>query len=82
MESVKKQAEAILELESELSKSKKQERAYEEAIEALQGDLDTMEQEINKLKVVISTSDKQGNIFFFLLFQLCFELTYEFRSFK
>lgn len=60
MESVKKQAEAITELEGELVKSKKQERAYEEAIEALQGDLDTMEQEINKLKQNAVASDKQG----------------------
>lgn len=60
MESVKKQAEAILELEGELVKSKKQERAYEEAIETLQGDLDTMEQENNKLKQSASVADKQG----------------------
>lgn len=60
MESVKKQAEVIVELESELSKSKKQERTYEEAIEVLQTDLDAMEEEMNKLKIVISASDKQG----------------------
>lgn len=60
-EAVKKQADAISELESELLKSKKQERAYEEAIEALQGDLDTMEQENNKLKQTVSVADKQGS---------------------
>ncbi|KAK4702285.1 dynactin 1, partial [Phenoliferia sp. Uapishka_3] len=60
MEAVKKQADAISELETELLKSKKQERAYEEAIETLQGDLDTMEQEINKLKQTATVADKQG----------------------
>lgn len=63
MESVKKQADAITELEGELGKSKKQERAYEEAIETLQGDLDTMEQENNKLKQSASIADKQGESF-------------------
>lgn len=60
MEAVKKQADAISELESELVKSKKQERAYEEAIEALQSDLDAMETELTKLKQTVSAADKQG----------------------
>ena len=60
MEAVKKQADAISELESELVKSKKQERAYEDAIELLQTDLDTMEQENNKLKQSASVADKLG----------------------
>ncbi|KAK2464772.1 hypothetical protein APHAL10511_003190 [Amanita phalloides] len=50
METVKKQADAILDLESELSKARKQERAYEEAMEQLQADLDVLEQENAKLK--------------------------------
>ncbi|KAA1478090.1 hypothetical protein DENSPDRAFT_787589 [Dentipellis sp. KUC8613] len=50
METVKKQADAITDLESELSKARKQERAYEEAMEQLQTDLDALEQENTKLK--------------------------------
>jgi len=50
METVKKQADTILDLESELSKARKQERAYEEAMEQLQSDLDVLEQESAKLK--------------------------------
>ncbi|KAF8346896.1 dynactin [Amanita rubescens] len=50
MEAVKKQADTILDLESELSKARKQERAYEEAMELLQSDLDVFEQENARLK--------------------------------
>jgi dynactin 1 len=50
MEGVKKQADTIADLEAELVKARKQERSYEDAIEQLQGDLDTMEQENTKLK--------------------------------
>lgn len=50
LESVKKQADALIDLEAELGKAKKQEKAYEHAIEALQGDLDAMEQELVKAK--------------------------------
>jgi len=60
MEATKKQAEAMLELEGELVKSKKQERAYEEAIEALQGDLDAMEQDNVKLKQNQASGDRDG----------------------
>ncbi|KAI6031243.1 dynein associated protein-domain-containing protein [Pisolithus microcarpus] len=52
MEAVKKQADAIVELEIELSKARKQERAYEEAMEQLQADLDTLEQDNAKLKAM------------------------------
>ncbi|KAL4067219.1 dynein associated protein-domain-containing protein [Scleroderma yunnanense] len=52
METVKKQADTIVELETELSKARKQERAYEEAMEQLQADLDTLEQDNAKLKVI------------------------------
>lgn len=51
LESVKKQADALAQLELELAKAKKQEKAYEDAIEALQGDLDNMEQELSKAKL-------------------------------
>jgi len=40
METVKKQADMIVDLENELSKARRQERAYEEAMEQLQADLD------------------------------------------
>lgn len=50
MESVKKQADAMAELEGELSKIRKQEKDYEAAIEQLQGDLDALEQQNAKLK--------------------------------
>ncbi|KAH7886311.1 dynein associated protein-domain-containing protein [Phlebopus sp. FC_14] len=52
MEAVKKQADTIVELEIELSKARKQERAYEEAMEQLQADLDALEQDNAKLKTM------------------------------
>ncbi|GJN94727.1 hypothetical protein Rhopal_007818-T1 [Rhodotorula paludigena] len=60
LEGVKKQAEAMTELEGELAKSRKQERTYEEANEVLQRDLDKMEQELDKLRQVAATAEKQG----------------------
>jgi dynactin 1 len=60
MEAAKKQAETIEHLESELAKIKKQERAYEEAIEQLQTDLDAAEQENAKLKTTLAGQEKQG----------------------
>jgi dynactin 1 len=60
MEGAKKQADSVIELESELIKSKKQEKAYEEAIEALQGDLDAMEGELQKVKSMASVLPKGG----------------------
>ena len=62
METVKKQADAITDLETELQKSRKQEKAYEEAMEQLQTDLDAFEQENAKLKQAASTAEKQGTV--------------------
>ncbi|KAG2022561.1 hypothetical protein CC2G_000299 [Coprinopsis cinerea AmutBmut pab1-1] len=61
MEAAKKQADAITDLENELAKIKKQERAYEEAIEQLQSDLDVAEQENAKLKTALAGQEKQPN---------------------
>ncbi|KAG9313881.1 dynein associated protein-domain-containing protein [Chiua virens] len=52
MEASKKQADTISELEIEVSKARKQERAYEEAMEQLQADLDALEQDNVKLKTM------------------------------
>lgn len=60
METVKKQGEMIQDLESEVQKARKQERAYEEAMEQLQSDLDALEQENKKLKLVASSAERQG----------------------
>lgn len=60
MDAVKKQAEAISNLESEIAKARKAERSYEEAIEQLQTDLDAREQENSKLKQLTSGIEKQG----------------------
>ena len=50
MQAAKKQVEFVGELETELAKARKQEKAYEEAIESLNKDLDTLEQENAKIK--------------------------------
>ena len=60
LEAVKKQADTIAELEGELAKAKKQERAYEEAMEQLQADLDTLEQDNAKLKTLTAGQERQG----------------------
>jgi dynactin 1 len=60
MEAAKKQADTIGDLEIELSKARKQERAYEEAMEQLQADLDTFEQDNAKLKALAAGSERQG----------------------
>ena len=60
METVKKQADTIHGLESELSKARKQERAYEEAMEQLQTDLDVLEQDNAKLKAAGVGHERQG----------------------
>ncbi|GJJ08433.1 hypothetical protein Clacol_002649 [Clathrus columnatus] len=62
MEAVKKQADTITDLENELVKARKQERAYEEAMEQLQADLDTLEQDNLKLKTMASGMERQGLI--------------------
>ncbi|KZT02085.1 dynactin [Laetiporus sulphureus 93-53] len=59
MEAVKKQADTIVDLEAELNKSRKQERAYEEAMEQLQADLYALEQDNAKLKMLTSSQEKQ-----------------------
>ena len=59
MEMVKKQADTINDLEAELSKARKQERSYEEAIDQLQHDLDTLEQDNIKLKALANNPERQ-----------------------
>ncbi|KAI0066601.1 hypothetical protein BV25DRAFT_1820618 [Artomyces pyxidatus] len=59
MEAVRKQADQISDLEGELSKARKQERAYEDAMEQLQADLDTLEQENTKLKTAAPGPERQ-----------------------
>jgi hypothetical protein len=60
METVKKQADTIDDLAGELSKARKQERAYEEAMEQLQADLDALEQDNAKLKAMTAGPERQG----------------------
>ena len=60
METVKKQADTINDLEVELGKARKQERSYEEAIDQLQHDLDTLEQDNMKLKALANNPERQG----------------------
>ncbi len=60
MEAVKKQADTIVDLESELTKARKQERTYEEAMEQLQADLDALEQDNVKLKSMSTGHERQG----------------------
>lgn len=60
MEAIKKQADTISDLEIELSKARKEKRAYEEAMEQLQADLDTLEQDNAKLKTLAAGSERQG----------------------
>lgn len=60
MEAAKKQAEVIGGLEDELMDMKKQKKDYEEAMEQLQVDLDVLEQDNAKLKVLTAGQEKQG----------------------
>jgi dynactin 1 len=60
LETVKKQADTIVDLESELSNAKKQKRVYEEAMEQLQADLDTLEQDNAKLKAMSNAHERQS----------------------
>ncbi|GJE89651.1 dynactin [Phanerochaete sordida] len=62
MEGVKKQGEMIADLETELQKARKQERAYEEAMEQLQSDLDALEQDNKKLKAAASSVERQATV--------------------
>jgi dynactin 1 len=61
MEGAKRQADAIAELEAELAKAQKQERAYEEAMEQLQNDLDNLEKDNARLKAAASQNEKQAS---------------------
>jgi len=61
MEAVKRQADTITDLEGELSKARKQERAYEEAMEQLQADLDSLEQDNARLKVAAPGPERQAS---------------------
>ena len=61
METVKKQADTINDLEVEMSKARKQERSYEEAIDQLQHDLDALEQDNMKLKALANNPERQGS---------------------
>ena len=64
-----KQSDAVVELENELSKARKQERAYEEAMEQLQADLDTLEQDNAKLKTLTAGQERQSKCIKFILGQ-------------
>ncbi|KAL0563459.1 hypothetical protein V5O48_018608 [Marasmius crinis-equi] len=59
MVAAKKQGDTITDLEAEVSKAKKQEKSYEEAIEQLQGDLDALEQENARLKTLPVVQERQ-----------------------
>jgi dynactin 1 len=50
LEAVKKRADTIVDLEGELSNAKKQKRAFEEAVDQVQADLNAQEQDNAKLK--------------------------------
>lgn len=78
MEASKKQTDTIVELESELSKARKQERAYEEAMEQLQADLDSLEQDNAKLKTMAS-SDRHGTRFTTWIIQGCSMVSFDSR---
>lgn len=62
IEAAKKQQEAIADLEGELGKARRQERAYEEAMEQIQRDLDALEQDNAKLKAAASHPERQGEL--------------------
>ncbi|KAG8838361.1 hypothetical protein FRC18_004966 [Serendipita sp. 400] len=62
MEASKKQADALVDLEEQLVKARKQEKAYEEAMEQLQADLGDLEQENGRLKQSLNTTtERQGS---------------------
>ncbi|KAF8610746.1 hypothetical protein BDV93DRAFT_517841 [Ceratobasidium sp. AG-I] len=60
METVKKQADAIVDLEGDLAKARKQEKAYEEAIEHMQSEVIELEQENLKLKQMTAAPDRNA----------------------
>jgi dynactin 1 len=61
MEGVKKQAEAVAELEGLLGKAQKQEKNYVEAMEQLQSEFDALDKENSKLKAASNVPEKGGN---------------------
>ena len=58
-ETVKNKANTINDLEAEMSKARTQERSYKEAIDQLQHDLDALEQDNMKLKVLANDPERQ-----------------------
>ena len=58
-ETVKNKADTINDLEAEMSKARTQERSYKEAIDQLQHDLDALEQDYMKLKVLANDPERQ-----------------------
>ncbi|KAI0271447.1 dynein associated protein-domain-containing protein [Gloeopeniophorella convolvens] len=60
MEAVKKQAEHVNDLEARLAKVQKQGEYYEEAMEQLQSEFDTLAKENNKLKAASTTTEKEA----------------------
>lgn len=60
METVKKQTDAISELENEAAKARKQERAYEEALEQIQKDLDVLDKENMKLRTAAAGQKRES----------------------
>jgi dynactin 1 len=60
MENFKKQAEQISFLDRDIDKARKQERDFEEAIVALQAELETLETENSQLKRQLKTRDGRG----------------------
>ncbi len=63
LEALKRQADTIVELENELIKARKQERAYEEAMEQLHADLDALDKENARLQALTAGQEKQGELF-------------------
>lgn len=74
METVKKQADTINDLEGELGKARKQEKSYEEAIDQLQHDLDALEQDNIKLKALANNPERQG-LKSFYFWSLCIRIS-------
>ncbi|KAG0363915.1 hypothetical protein BG005_003735 [Podila minutissima] len=60
MENFKKQAEQISFLDRDIDKARKQERDFEEAIVALQAEVETLETENNQLKRLVKSKDGRG----------------------
>lgn len=68
METVKKQVDTVDDLTGELAKARKQERAYEEAMEQLQADLDALEQDNARLKTMTTGPERQGGFRYISLY--------------